>query len=51
MVEEELQLTMPDGMADAVLFSPEPTRPLPGVLHLLDISMERLVFRGGVSEA
>jgi carboxymethylenebutenolidase len=37
MTEEELQLPMPDGMADAVLFSPEPTRPLPGVLHLPDI--------------
>ena len=51
MFEEELQLPMPDGLADAVLFSPEPSRLLPGVLHLLDISMERLVFCGGVSEA
>jgi len=41
MTEEELQLPMPDGMADAVLFSPEPSRPLPGVLHLPDIGSIR----------
>jgi carboxymethylenebutenolidase len=41
MIEEELQLPMPDGMADAVLFTPEPSRPLPGVLHLPDIGSIR----------
>jgi len=41
MIEQELQLTMPDGMADAVLFSPEPSTPLPGVLHLPDIGSIR----------
>jgi carboxymethylenebutenolidase len=45
MTEEELQLPMPDGMADAVLFSPEPTRPLPGVLHLPDIGSIREAHR------
>jgi len=45
MVEEELQLTMPDGMADAVLFSPEPSRALPGVLHLPDIGSIREAHR------
>ena len=43
MTEEDLQLPMPDGMADAVLFSPDPSKPLPGVLHLPDI--------GGIREA
>jgi carboxymethylenebutenolidase len=45
MFEEELQLPMPDGMADAVLFSPEPSRPLPGVLHLPDIGSIREAHR------
>jgi carboxymethylenebutenolidase len=41
MLEQDLQLTMPDGIADAVLFSPEPSTPLPGVLHLPDIGSVR----------
>jgi carboxymethylenebutenolidase len=45
MVEEEMQLTMPGGMADTVLFSPEPSRPLPGVLHLPDIGSIREAHR------
>jgi carboxymethylenebutenolidase len=43
MTEQDLQLPMPDGTADAVFFSPDPARPLPGVLHLPDI--------GGIREA
>jgi carboxymethylenebutenolidase len=45
MLEQDLQLTMPDGMADAVLFSPEPETPLPGVLHLPDIGSVREAHR------
>ncbi len=45
MFEQDLQLTMPDGTADAVLFSPEPSRPLPGVLHLPDIGSIREAHR------
>ena len=41
MTEQDLQLPMPDGIADAVLFSPEPSTPLPGVLHLPDIGSIR----------
>lgn len=45
MLEQDLQLTMPDGTADAVLFSAEPSRPLPGVLHLPDIGSIREAHR------
>ncbi len=45
MLEQNLQLTMPDGMADAVLFSPKPETPLPGVLHLPDIGSVREAHR------
>lgn len=45
MTEQELQLPMPDGAADAVLFSPEPSTPLPGVLHLPDIGSIREAHR------
>jgi carboxymethylenebutenolidase len=38
MTEVELQLAMPDGMCDAVMFSPEPGKALPGVLHVPDIA-------------
>jgi carboxymethylenebutenolidase len=41
MTEADMQLPMPDGMADAVLFSPEPSTSLPGVLHLPDIGSIR----------
>jgi carboxymethylenebutenolidase len=41
MIEEDLQLPMPDGMADAVLFSPVSSKALPGVLHLPDIGSIR----------
>lgn len=43
MTEQDLQIPMPHGTADAVLFSPDPSTPLPGVLHLPDI--------GGIREA
>ena len=45
MTEQELQLSMPDGMADAVLFTPETPGPLPGVLHLPDIGSIREAHR------
>ena len=45
MTEQDLQLPMPDGIADAVLFSPEPSNPLPGVLHLPDIGSIRAAHR------
>jgi carboxymethylenebutenolidase len=45
MTEVQLQLPMPDGMADAVLFSPESLSPLPGVLHLPDIGSIREAHR------
>jgi len=37
MTEQDLQIAMPDGTADAVLFTPEPGTPLPGVLFVTDI--------------
>jgi len=45
MTEQDLQLPMPDGIADAVLFAPEPSNPLPGVLHLPDIGSIRAAHR------
>jgi carboxymethylenebutenolidase len=41
MTEQDLQLSMPGGIADAVLFSPDSTASLPGVLHLPDIGSIR----------
>jgi carboxymethylenebutenolidase len=46
MTEQDLQIPMPDGIADAVFFSPDPTRQLPGVLHLPDIGSIREAHRG-----
>ena len=43
MFGQELQLATQEGIADAVLFWPDRTGPLPGVLHLPDI--------GGIREA
>lgn len=45
MMELDVELTMPDGIADAVLFSPEPSTPLPGVLHFPDIASIRDAHR------
>jgi carboxymethylenebutenolidase len=44
-MEQDLQLHMPDGTADAVLFSPDPSRQLPGVLHFTDIASIREAHR------
>jgi carboxymethylenebutenolidase len=41
MVEQDLQLAMPDGTADAVFLSPDSGTPLPGVLHITDIASIR----------
>src|ERR1035437_5961307 len=41
MIEDELQIPMRDWMADPVLFTPQASRPLPGVLHLPDIGSIR----------
>lgn len=38
MTEQDLQIATPDGAADAVLFTPDSARPLPGVLHIPDIA-------------
>lgn len=46
MTERDLQIPMPGGTADAVLFSPDPATPLPGVLHLPDIGSIREEHRG-----
>jgi len=43
MTEQDLQIPMPDGTADVVLFTPNAATPLPGILHLPDI--------GGIREA
>ncbi|MEO6818001.1 MAG: dienelactone hydrolase family protein [Edaphobacter sp.] len=43
MTEQDLTIPMPDGTADAVLFSPDASTPQPGVIHLPDI--------GGIREA
>jgi carboxymethylenebutenolidase len=43
MTEQDLQIPMPAGVADAVLFSPDASTPLPGALHVPDI--------GGIREA
>jgi carboxymethylenebutenolidase len=45
MYEEDLQLKMPDGVADAVLISPDASTPLPGALHLPDIGSVREAHR------
>jgi carboxymethylenebutenolidase len=45
MIEQDLQLSMPDGTADAVLFSPDASTPLPGVLHIPDIASIREAHR------
>jgi carboxymethylenebutenolidase len=45
MTERDLTISMPDGTADAVLFSPEVSAPLPGVIHLPDIGGIRETHR------
>lgn len=46
MTEQDLQIPMPGGVADAVFFSPSPSTPLPGVLFLPDIGGIREALRG-----
>lgn len=46
MLERELQIAMPAGLADAVLFAPEQGTHLPGVLFLPDIGSIRDANRG-----
>lgn len=41
MVEQNLQLTTSDGTVDAVLFTPNASKALPGVLHIPDIASIR----------
>lgn len=41
MKEQDLQLQMPGGTADAVLFTPDSSKPLPGVLYIPDIGSIR----------
>jgi carboxymethylenebutenolidase len=38
MTEQDLQIPMANGLADAVLFSPDQITPWPGILHLPDIA-------------
>jgi carboxymethylenebutenolidase len=45
MNAKDLQLTVPDGTVDAVLFTPEDGRPLPGVLFIPDIGSIRDTMR------
>ncbi|WP_348266079.1 dienelactone hydrolase family protein [Edaphobacter paludis] len=41
MTEQDIQISMPSGATDAVLFSPNASTPLPGVLYLPDIGSIR----------
>jgi carboxymethylenebutenolidase len=41
MNEKDLQLTVPDGSVDAVLFTPDDGKPLPGILFIPDIGSIR----------
>jgi carboxymethylenebutenolidase len=41
MTEQDLQIPMPAGTADAVLFTPDPSKQLPGVLYIPDIASIR----------
>lgn len=46
MVEREMQIQMPEGMADAIMFAPEAGKGFPGVLFLPDIGSIRQANRG-----
>lgn len=41
VVEQDLQLTTTDGTTDAILFTPDASKALPGVLHIPDIGSIR----------
>jgi carboxymethylenebutenolidase len=45
MQEQDLQLQMPAGSADAVLFIPDGSQPLPAILHIPDIGSIRDTHR------
>jgi carboxymethylenebutenolidase len=45
MTEQDLQLRVPDGTVDAVLFTPETGQPLPGILFIPDIGSIRDTMR------
>jgi carboxymethylenebutenolidase len=45
MTEQDLQLAMPGGTSDAVLFTPDSIPALPGILHLPDIGSIREATR------
>jgi carboxymethylenebutenolidase len=45
MTEQDLQLTVPDGTVDAVLFKVEDSKPLPGILFIPDIGSIRETMR------
>ncbi|HEY0161669.1 MAG TPA: dienelactone hydrolase family protein [Edaphobacter sp.] len=45
IAEQDLQLALPDGTADAVLFTPESHKPLPGILFIPDVGSVREVKR------
>jgi carboxymethylenebutenolidase len=45
MTEKEVEIRMPDGTADGVLFQPEGDKKLPGVMHLPDIGGVRPAHR------
>jgi len=45
MKEQDLQLQLPGGTADAVLFTPDSAHPLPAVLHIPDIGSIRDAHR------
>ncbi len=45
MKEQDLQLQLPAGTADAVLFTPDSSQPLPAVLHIPDIGSVRDTHR------
>ncbi len=45
MKEQDLQLQMPGGTADAILFTPDSPRSLPAVLHIPDIGSIRETHR------
>ena len=45
MIEKEIEVRTPDGVADAVLYHPDGAGPWPGVIHLTDIFGIRAVTR------
>ena len=46
MSEQEVEITMPDGVAGGFLYKPDESRPYPGVIHLTDIGGIRDSQRG-----